>query len=150
MILGPDVYHVIRPLEYFSAVEKSSQFVVRLPIDWVLSDPLPSSSNLVSTCFKANIAQDYELACQVKSWYKMELFGTYKQIEPRSAAAARAHEVLETTTFQNRQMYDVGMLLAEDNIQLPINYYSSLIQLTNLEKRLSRDSNKSNVRENHQ
>ena len=31
------------------------------------------------------------------------------------------------------------MLWADDNIQLPINYFSSLVQLKSLEKRLSRD-----------
>ena len=72
MILGQDVYHAIRPLEYFAADEKSSPFAVRLPIGWVLSGPLPSSSGLVSTCFKANMEQDFELASQVKSWYDME------------------------------------------------------------------------------
>ena len=38
MILGQDVYHAIRPLEYFSAnfsAEKRSPFAVRLPIGWV-------------------------------------------------------------------------------------------------------------------
>ena len=44
MILGQDVYHAIRPLEYFAADEKCSPFAVRLPIGWVLSGPLPSSS----------------------------------------------------------------------------------------------------------
>ena len=47
MILGQDVYHAIRPLEYFSADEKCSPFAVRLPIGWVLSGPLLSSSSLV-------------------------------------------------------------------------------------------------------
>ena len=61
MILGQDVYHAIRPLEYFAADEKCSPFAVRLPIGWVLSDPLPSCSSLVSTCFKAHVEQDYEL-----------------------------------------------------------------------------------------
>ena len=68
MILGQDVYHAIRPLEYFAADEECSPFAVRLPVGWVLSGPLPPSSSLVSTCFKANVEQDYELACQVKSW----------------------------------------------------------------------------------
>ena len=44
MILAQDVYHAIRPLEYFAADEKCSPFAVRLPIGWVLSGPLPSSS----------------------------------------------------------------------------------------------------------
>ena len=90
MILGQDVYHAIRPLEYYSADEKCSPFAVRLPIGWVLSGPLPSSSSLVSVCFKANIEQDFELACQVKSWYDMESYGAFKQVDPRSAADARA------------------------------------------------------------
>ena len=67
MILGQDVYHAIRPLEYFAADEKCSPFAVRLPIGWVLSGPLPSSLGLFSTCFKANMEEDFELASQVKS-----------------------------------------------------------------------------------
>ena len=139
MILGQDVYHAIRPLEYFSADEKCSPFAVRLPIGWVLSGPLPSNSSLVSTCFKANIEQDFELACQVKSWYHMESYGAFKQVDPRSAADAHAQEILETT-FHNGQRYDVGMLWADDNIPLPNNYFSSLVQLKFFEKRLSRDT----------
>ena len=95
MILGKDVYHAIRPLEYFSADEKCSPFAVRLPIGWVLSGPLPSSSCLVSVCFKANIEQDFDLACQFKSWYYMESYGAFKQVEPRSAADAARRKYLK-------------------------------------------------------
>ena len=140
MILGQDVYHAIRPIEYFSADEKCSTSAVRLPIGWVLCGPLPSSSSLVSLFFKASIEQDFELACQVKSWYDMESYGAFKQVDPRSAADARAQRILETTTFHNGQRYDVGMLWADDNIQLLNNYFSSLVQLKSLEKRLSRDT----------
>ena len=73
MILGQDVYHVIRPFDLFAAGEKCSLFVVRLPIGWVLSGSLLSSSCLVSTCFQAIMEQDFELASQVKSWYDMQL-----------------------------------------------------------------------------
>ena len=128
-----------RPLEYFAADEKSSPFAVRLPIGWVLSGPLPSSSGLVSTCFKANMEQDFELAGQVKSWYDMESYGALKQVDPRSASDARAHEILENTTVHNGKRYDVGMLWAEDNIELPNNYFSALVQLKSLEKRLTKD-----------
>ena len=132
MILGQDVYHAIRPLEYFSADN--------LPVSWVLSGPLPSISSLVSVCFKAKIEQDFELASQVKSWYDMESYGAFKQVDPRSAADARAQEILKTTTFHNGQWYDIGMLWADENIQLPNNYFSSLVQLKSLKKRLSRDT----------
>ena len=139
MILGQDVYHAIRPLEHFSADEKRSPVAVRLPIGWVLSGPLPSSSCLTSTCFKVNIEHDNELASQVKSWYDIESFGANKQVDSRSAADARAHEILESTTIHNGLRYDAGMLWAADNIQLPNNYFSSLVQLKPLEKRLAKD-----------
>ena len=70
----------------------------------------------------------------------MELYGTFKQADPRSAADARAQVIIETTTFHNGQRYDVGMLWAGDNILLPNNYFSSLVELKSLKKRLSRDT----------
>ena len=118
-----------------------------MPIGWVLSGPLPLISSLVSTCFKANVDQDYELACQVKSWYDMELYCAYKQVDPRSAADARAQEVLETINFHNGQRYDVGMLLAVDNFQLQNNYFLSLVHLKSLEKQLLRDT--TNIEKNY-
>ena len=139
MILEQDVYHAIRPLEYFSADEKRSPVAVRLPIGWVLSSPLPSSSCLTSTCFKVNIEHDNELASQVKSWYDIESFGANKQVDPRSEANARAHEILENTTVHNGLRYDIGMLWAADNTKLPNNYFSSLVHIKSLEKRLAKD-----------
>ena len=88
------LYHNIRPLEYFAAAERCSPFVVRLPKSWVLSGPLPSSSGLVSTCSKANMEQDIEIASQVKSWYNMESFGILKPEDPQSAMDAPALAVL--------------------------------------------------------
>ena len=139
MILGQDVYHAILPLEYFAADEKSPPFADRLPTGWVLSGPLPSSSSLVSTCFKANMEQDFELASQVKSWYDMELYGALKQVDPQSSSDASAREILENTTVHNGKRYNVGMLWAEDNIELPNNFFSALVQLKSLETWLEKD-----------
>ena len=140
MILEQDVYHAIRPLLYFAADEKCSPLAVRLLIGWVLSGPLPSSSGLVSTYFKANMEQDFELASQVKSWYAMESYGALNQVDPRSASDACAHDVFENTAVHNGKRYDVGMPWAEDNnIELPNNYFSALVQLKSLEKRLTKD-----------
>ena len=139
MILGQDVHHAFRPLEYFSADEKRSPVAVRLPIGWVLSCPLPSSSCLTSTCFKVNIEQDNELASQLKSWYDIESFGANKQVDPQSAADARAHEIFENTTVHNGLSDDVELLWAADNTKLLNNYFSSLVQLKCLEKRLAKD-----------
>ena len=92
MILGEDVFHSIRPLEYFEVDRKNTPIAVRLPFGWVLSGPLPSTSGLVSTCFKAvtQSESDSKLADQLRSWYEMESFAAMKQVDPRSAADARA------------------------------------------------------------
>ena len=95
MILGQDVYHAVRPLEYFIAEEKCSPFDVRLPIGWVLGGPLPSCSSLISTCFKTNMEQYFELNSQLKSWYEMESYGARKQVDPRSTSDAHVQEVYE-------------------------------------------------------
>ena len=75
----------------------------------------------------------------IKSWYGIESFGANKQVDSKSAAYARAHEVLENTTIYIGLRYDVGMLWAADNTKLPNNYVSSLVQLKSLEKRLAKD-----------
>ena len=54
---------------------------------------------------------DYELASrQVYFSCDLVLFSAYKQAEPGSAVDARAHEILETSTFYNSQWYEVVML----------------------------------------
>ena len=53
MILGQDVFHCIRPMEYFKTDRTSAPIAVRLPLGWVLSGSLPSTSRQISTCFKA-------------------------------------------------------------------------------------------------
>ena len=83
--------------------------------------------------------QDFELSSQVKSWYDMESYGALKQVDPRSAPDASALDILENTTVQNEKRYDVGMLWAKDNVELPNNYFSALVQLKSLEKRLTKD-----------
>ena len=75
VILGQDVFHSIRPLECLDSDRKNAPVAVRLPLGWVLSGPLPSSSGLYSTCFKAvasNKELDSELADQLRSWYDIE------------------------------------------------------------------------------
>ena len=140
MILGQDVFHSIRPLEYFESDRKNSPFAVRIPLGWVLSGPLPSTSGLVSTCFKAVIQSesDSQLVNQLRSWYEMESFAAKKQVDPRSAANARASKILQDTTYHDGCRYQVGMLWADDDSSLPNNYFSALMQLKSLECRLER------------
>ena len=78
--------------------------------------------------------QDFEIASRVKSCYDMESYGALKQVDPQSAAEALALEFLENATVHNGKMYDVGMLWAEDNIELPNNSFSALFQVKSLGK----------------
>ena len=123
MILGQDVFHSIRPLEYFESDRANTPIAVRLPLGWVLSGPLPSATGLVSTCFKAvaSSEKDSILAEQLRSWYDMESYGAYKQVDSRSTADARAMKILEETTFNDGCRYQVGMLWADEESTLPNN-----------------------------
>ena len=140
MILGQDVFHSIRPLEYFESDRKNTPIAVRLPLGWVLSGPLPSTTGLGSTCFKAvtQSETDSKLADQLRSWYEMESFAAMKQIDPRSADDARASKISQETTYHDGCRYQVGMLWADDESSLPNNYFSALVQLKSLERRLEK------------
>ena len=59
----------------------------------------------------------------------MESYGALKQVDTRSGADAQRHDFRENTTVHNEKGYDVGMLEAKDNIKLPNNYFSALVQL---------------------
>ena len=145
MILRQDVFHLIRPLEYFESDSKNVPVAVRLPLGWVLSSPvgpLPSTSGLFSTCFKAvtsNKDADSELGDQLCSWYEMESYGAFKQVDPWSAADARAEKILDRTTYHDGLRYQVGMLWAEDESRLSNNYFPALVQLKSLERRFGKD-----------
>ena len=108
MILRQDGFHFIRPLEYFDSDCKDTPVAVRLSLGWVLSGPLPVTSGSFSICFKAvttNIDTDCELAEQLRSWYDIESYGAFKQVDSRSAADARAEKRLEATTYHDGSPY---------------------------------------------
>ena len=111
MILGQDAYEAIRPIECFvSSTDKSSPVAVGLPIGWVLSGPLPSTSNLLASCFEASSEEDSTLAREVKLWYDIEAFGAVKNVDPSSAEESHAKKILHLTTFYDGKKYVVGML----------------------------------------
>ena len=92
MIFRRDMFHCIRPLEYFETERKNTPIAIRLPLGWVLSGPLPSTLGLSLTCFNAvtQSETDSKLADQIRAWYDIEPYEAYKQVHPRSAADARA------------------------------------------------------------
>ena len=107
MIPVEELFHVIRPLEYFETNRKDTPIAVRLPLGWILSGQLPSASGLFSTSFKAvtQIGSDFEVTDQVRSWFDMESFGAYRKVQPCSASAARRQKTLEDTKYHDGCRY---------------------------------------------
>ena len=138
IIIGQDFYHAIRTIEYLLGEDSISPCAVRLPIGWVLSGPLPPSFKSNSSCFKC-VVEDMSLADQTKTWYELESYGAFKQVDARSAADKRALSVLKNYTFHDGERYIVPMLWNDKESTLPCNYFSSLAQLKSLEKGLDKD-----------
>ena len=138
VIIGQDYYHAVRLIEFILGDDKNSPCSVRLPIGWVISGPLPPSVNSTSSCFKCDV-EDSSLTDQIKSWYELESYGAFKQVDARSAADKHALSILNSETVHNGERYNVPMLWIHSNVSLPNNYYSSLAQFKTLERRLSKD-----------
>ena len=138
VIIGQDYYHAVRPIEFILRDDKNSPCSVRLPIGWVISGPLPPSVNSISSCFKY-VVEDSSLTDQIKSWYELESYGAFKQVDAHYAANKHALSILNSETVHNGERYIVPMLWIDSNVSLPNNYYSSLTQFKTLERRLSKD-----------
>ena len=76
---------------------------------------------------------------QIKTWYELESFEAFKQVDARSAADKRALSILKNDTFHDSERYVVPMLWNDKESTLPNNYFSSLAQLKSLEKRPDKD-----------
>ena len=68
------------------------------------------------------------LADQIKTWYELESYGAFKQVDARSAANKRALSILKNDTFHDGERYIVPMLWNDKESSLPNNYFSSLAQ----------------------
>ena len=79
------------------------------------------------------------LVDQIKTWYELESFEAFKQVDARSAADKRALSILKNDTFHDSERYVVPMLWNDKESTLPNNYFSSLAQLKSLEKRPDKD-----------
>ena len=118
--------------------DKNSPCSVRLPIGWVIYGPLPPSVNSTCSCFKC-VVEDSSLTNQIKSWYELESYGAFKQVDARSAADKHAISILNSETVHNGERYIVPMLWIDSNVSLTKNYYSSLAQFKKLERGLSKN-----------
>ena len=118
VILGQDAYHLIRPLEYKFG-ERNQPWAVETALSWTISGALPikETSNLSVSC-NLPVASD-PLANQMRKWSDMETYASVCDVSGRSKKK-RALSILEGTTKHNGELYyEVGLLRADDNSDLP-------------------------------
>ncbi|XP_075253200.1 uncharacterized protein LOC142345001 [Convolutriloba macropyga] len=90
-----------------------------------LNNPISEVSNQ-NECLPNNTLQFWQsLADQESAYYR--------------ASDHRATEILEQSTVHNEGRYHVGTLWSSDEVNLPNNFISAMVQFKPLEKRLSKD-----------
>ena len=138
VILGQDVYHLIRPLEYKSG-GRDEPWAVKTSLGWTVIGALPKKETkcMAPSC-NFSVSSD-PLADQMKKWWDMETYASVCDVSGRSKEEKRAQAILEKTTKHNGERYEVGLLWADDNPNLPNNYYSAYQQFLSMERRLSKD-----------
>ena len=98
IILGQDVFHAIKAFRIPTRRKSKKLVAFRIPFGWVLSGPLPSLIGVRATTFKCNV-EDVALADQVKKWFKLESYGSFKQAVPRAAAEKHSQKFLTLPRF---------------------------------------------------
>ena len=88
---------------------------------------------------RVSSVEDSSLTDQIKSWYELESYDAFKQVDARSATDKHALSILNSETVHNGEKYIVPMLWIDSNVTLPNNYYSSLAQFKTFARRLSKD-----------
>ena len=140
MVLGQTLYHHIPRLGFSHEADRKTPMAVHLPLGWALSGPPPSSSGLLSTCFKCN-AEGPQLVSEFKVWYELEGYGTNKQHGARSAANQRAHTLLELTSYHDGEWHWAVILWADDSSTYPANTTHHWCRsIKTLEKQLEKNS----------
>ena len=138
VVLGQDAYHLIRPLEYKSG-GRDEPWAVKTSLGWTVSGGLSKKETkyMVASC-TFSVSSDL-LADQMKNWWDMETYASVCDVSGRSKEEKRVQAISEKTTKHNGERYEVGPLCADDNPNLPNNYYSAYQQFLSMERRLSKD-----------
>ena len=133
VIFGQDAYHLIRPLEYKSG-ERNQPRAVKTALGWTICGALPKkeTSNVSVSC-NLSVASD-PLVYQMKKWWDMETYASVCNVCGRSKKEKIALSILERSTKHKGERYEVGLMWADDNPDLPSNYYSAYQQFLSMEK----------------
>ena len=104
---------------------------------WALSGPLTAKQAATLATTAKSIADD-ELANKLSKWWDIESESSNCDVTGHSKEEQRAIKTLEQTTRFNGERYEVVLLMREDEVNLPNNFYSEMEQLNSLERQVSR------------
>ena len=141
MILGQNMFCVPPPLEYFETDWKFFPIGVRIPLGWVLCGPLLRlrdyflhASKLLHRLRRTSI---WRIKFEVgTTWNRLVHINKLIPILPPKLEVRRFRE---TQSIHDGCWYHVGMFWADDRSSLPNNYFSALMQLKSLERRLDKN-----------
>ena len=107
----------------------------RVPTGWVVVGPLPPFVASTSLCYKCVVEGSF-LADQIKSWYELKSYCTFKQIDACSAADKHAYQAL----ILNPGERDIVLMLWINSLfSLESIYCSSHARYKTSERRLGKD-----------
>ncbi|XP_067634861.1 uncharacterized protein [Eurosta solidaginis] len=112
-------------------------------LGWVVYGPLKQSQEMHPRVLHVHKKQSLqELHKLVSEYYSVDSFGICRtNIILESDDNRRARVILEETTKELDQKYEVGLLWRSDHTTLPFSFDMAYQRLRNLESRMSKDSN---------
>ena len=129
---------ILYPFGFKRPEDKASRWSVKSKNGWALSSPLLAKQASTLATTTTSIA-DGKLANQLSKWWDIESYSSNCDGTELSKEEPWAIKTLEPTTQFKGERYEVGLLWQEDEVKLPNNFYSAMVQLKSLEQRLQKD-----------
>ena len=126
MIVGPDLYQLMRPTEN-KLGQRNEAWVVKTALGWTLSGPMPKNfANTISATAQFSQA-DEMLTEQVKKRWEMEAYASNCKTSGCSEEDNKAIETLQRTATFDGERYEVGMLWNVNPRHLPNNFFQQWV-----------------------
>ena len=109
------------PLQFKKSNDKTAPWAVKSKIGWAISGPLPAkqAATLATT---ATSAPDDKFASQLSKCWEIESYASNCDVTGHSNEEQRAIKTLEQTARFTGEIYEVGLLLREEEEKLPNNF----------------------------
>ena len=84
----------------------------------------------------SNSISENKLAIQLNKWWDIKSYALNCDVKGHLKNEQRSVKTLKQTIQFTVEAYEVGLLWREDEVKLPNNVYSAMVQLKSLERRL--------------